>query len=90
MTTTDVLFAPEKLPDGDIRDHIRLDNNGFVVANVGDQDRLLFWIPAHLRKDHLLPRRHLLMQLGSPVELDLSTFVHGTGWASCYALMPPH
>ena len=64
MTTTDVLFAPEKLPDGDIRDHIRLDNNGFVVANVGNQDRLLFWIPAHLRKDHLLPRRHLLMQLG--------------------------
>ena len=67
---------------------IQLDSDGWVKATVssdlGEETRLLFWVPAHYR-----PRLTILGRLPmnnmDPIHLDLRTFTHGSDWSRCYA-----
>ena len=49
-----------------------------------DNSRLLFWVPVEQRDALVIPLRKVV--LGSDAgDIDLSSFVHGPDWASCYS-----
>ncbi|KAJ7221335.1 hypothetical protein GGX14DRAFT_558831 [Mycena pura] len=69
-------------PGSDLRDMVRLDDDGWIVYNNGIEEHLIVWIPLAQRPQLYGPRTQLI--IGDKTELDMSNFVHGSQWADCY------
>ncbi|KZP17839.1 WD40 repeat-like protein [Athelia psychrophila] len=63
-------------------DHSSLDN-GWILMSSSD---LLFWVPPYYRLGLVRPSNTAVIVAGTPVELDLAAFVHGSNWQQCRAL----
>jgi hypothetical protein len=69
----------------DLRDVVRIDEDGWIVFEYGNVRRLIVWIPAAQREQLYGPRTELIVG-GRFIskELDMSDFVHGFQWTECY------
>jgi len=79
------LFINMSNVNGDCRDLIHLQNDGWIV---GPNGKLLLWVPPSYHKlFHYTPWTQLVIPSGSP-ELDLSKMAHGPAWHRCYTPVP--
>jgi hypothetical protein len=69
----------------DLRDVVRIEEDGWIVFEYGGVRRLIAWIPATQREQLYGPRTEWIIG-GRFVskELDMSDFVHGCRWTDCY------
>jgi hypothetical protein len=69
----------------DLRDAVRIDEDGWIVFEYNDVRLLIAWIPAVQRGQLYGPRTESI--IGGRVnnkELDMSKFVYGRRWKECY------
>ncbi|KAF7794139.1 hypothetical protein EIP86_005270 [Pleurotus ostreatoroseus] len=58
--------------------------DGWIVAIVGTEERLLLWVPSEEHRKLVFQMREQWRSTPGRVNIDLSKFVHGHGWESCY------
>ena len=79
------LFIGLSNVEGDSRDLVSLQDNGWIV---GPSGQLLLWIPPSYHKFFFYtPWTSLVIPRGCP-ELDLSKMAHGPAWYECYSAVP--
>jgi hypothetical protein len=69
----------------DLRDAVRIDEDGWIVFEHDNVRLLIAWIPAVQRRQLYGPRTESI--IGGRViskELDMSKFVYGRRWKECY------
>jgi hypothetical protein len=69
----------------DLRDVVRIEEDGWIVFEYDGVRHLIAWIPAVQRDQLYGPRTEYI--IGGRViskELDMSKFVHGRRWKECY------
>ncbi|QRV78674.1 WD repeat-containing protein [Ceratobasidium sp. AG-Ba] len=64
-----------------------LRSDGWVV---GDQGRLLCWVPADLRSQVMRPQNTLLISPRGWLHIDFSSTRFGDGWLNCYSGQSPN
>ncbi|KAI0312184.1 hypothetical protein OF83DRAFT_1147305 [Amylostereum chailletii] len=74
-------FLSEGFEPTHVRDLVKIQEDGWIIGHNGN---LLLWVPLYYRD--LLVRPNMIKIIGkTPVELDLSQFVHhGKDWTKCW------
>ena len=54
--------------------------DGWIVAIVGTEERLLLWVPSEEHRKLVFQMREQWRSTPGRVNIDLSKFVHGHGW----------